>query len=748
MSATIVCIKKSEVRSQESGVRRINNGLKPHLIVSGTGVKTFFKTPLFRGGAFCLLTPVLLSLSCASIHRGIRVDTLAGLRKWVERRMKMLRVREVIIRHIMGVGVAIAWGFIYCAIASSLPMIQKLELDIQDSLIRLHKPGSPPEKILLVKINQFEMSGYDLHNLHNLNIFYATLVQSLIENGARVVVLNLPEQMKQYIDTDTDPRLKRPLKDTISQYSNQIVLVARPSTLPSGVSTLNIYNNLLPFNNKNTSPSITPDKIVSYFRQAPNRRALNNPARRVELFGRFSYEDDPDLNARHRVKSVARLALEKFYKVSNDQADLHRLTSLRILSPLQINFWGAADTFPSINFQFQCSSQIELEQCHSVFDSQSLQNLRDKLVLIDLPEGRMSESYSQPTPYGEMSIAEVQANLIASVMMHSFLATAKDAHSTITTLGFVLMSLYITNRFNKPKNQLIRLADLWFFLGLIGSYLALSLLLFLHGLLLPLSIPILGWLGTGSSVAAYLLFLQSVQQRQKLAERQAVLLQTRKLLHRVATDIHDGPLQELKLVMDKIELLNIQNPSPMIEQLLDHIEAIGLALRNQLSNTRNLAETLEITPELQFGLAQGIHEWLQQLINAGDLTIKVNQHLQPLREPKSDSAWIDAREDVFCFFREAITNIIHHAQPPNGTATEVTIYLLQEGNRCKLVIENNGTLPEHTDQDDLNKKRKTGGYGTKLMTTIASELPNGLCERVSLEKGGMRVTLEWTIEPV
>ncbi|MBO3464422.1 hypothetical protein G4P69_38500 [Aetokthonos hydrillicola CCALA 1050] len=64
------------------------------------------------------------------------------------------------------------------------------------------------------------------------------------------------------------------------------------------------------------------------------------------------------------------------------------------------------------------------------------------------------------------------------------------------------------------------------------------------------------------------------------------------------------------------------------------------------------------------------------------------------------------------------------------------------------MIENNGTLPEHTDQDDLNKKRKTGGYGTKLMTTIASELPNGLCERVSLEKGGMRVTLEWTIEPV
>ncbi len=646
--------------------------------------------------------------------------------------MKRLRVRHTIIRQSIAMGIAIAWSLIYCAIAGNLPSIQKAELDVQDSLIRLHKPGLPPEQILLLKVDASERSGYDLHNLSKLNLFYATLVKSLIDQGAKVVVLNLPEQMKQYVNTDT--RFTQPLKDEIRQYSKQIVLVARPSTLPAGTATLNIYDHLLPSRDDGTR-SIVPEQIVSYFRYAPNARGLNNPARRAELFGRFSYEGDPNPNLYHRVKSVATLALEKFYKASNDRASLQRVSSLQALSPLMVNFWGAEYTFPSIQFQLQCASQIQLGQCRGLIDPQTVQKLRDKLVLVDLPEGELPESYGERTPYGEMSIAEIQANLIASLMTHSFLrTTAKGFDSTITTFGFVLIGLYITHR---SKVRLIYRSDLWFFLGLVGGYLGLSLILFWQGLLLPLSLPIIGWIGTGVGVAAFLILRQSVQQRQKLAERQAVLMQTRKLLHRIATDIHDGSLQELKLVMDKLELLNIQHPSPLIDPLLDHLEAIGLSLRNQLSNTRTIAEKLEITPELQFGLSQGIEQWLEQLIRAGDLTLNLNLHLQLLREPKSDSAWIDAREDVFRFFREAIANLIHHAQPPNGTATQVSIALSQSGTQCRLVIENDGIS---------NHKRKTGGYGTKLMTTIASELTNGVWERVALEKGGTRVTLKWTIE--
>ena len=658
-------------------------------------------------------------------------------------------------RHAIGVSLSIAWGFIYCAVFSNLPMIQRLELDLQDSLIRLHKPAPIPNEMLLLKINQANMSGYDLHNLYKLNSFYAALLKKLFEQGARVVVLNLPEQMKQYIDIETNARLERPLREAIYQYTNQIVLVTRPNNLPSGTSALNIYNNLLPFDDESASRTIPPEQIISYFRYTPNPQNLNSPARRADLFNRFSYEDDPDPNLRHRVKSVATLALEKFYRASDDHAALEKITQLHTLPPVQINFWGPADTFPSLSFQLQCaSSQVELDQCHGLFSPQSLQMLRGKLVLVDLPEGKASEDYRERSPYGELSIAEVEANLIASLVTHSFLTVAPNGSVYIITMvGLVVMSLHSTGRSSKSRSQLVYRPSLWLFLGVIGGYMALSLVCFWQGLMLPLSIPLIGWLSTGTGIATYVVLRQSAQQQQKLAERQAALLQARKLLHRVATDIHDGPLQELKLVMDSLELLGINQPSPLTNQLLDRLEAIGLALRNQLTNTRTLAEKLEITPELEFGLAQGIHQWLQQLSSTGELNLVVREHLQPLQEPKFDSAWIDAREDIFRFFREAIANVIRHAQPPHGAATQVSIHLSQEGVWCSLVVSNDGTpieptVPSSTELNSTIRERKDSGYGTKLMATIAAQLPNGDWQRVPLKFGGMQVTLRWAMGTV
>ena len=63
--------------------------------------------------------------------------------------------------------------------------------------------------------------------MQQLNLFYANLVKNLIENDAKIVVLNLPEQMKEYVDIDTNNHLKRPLKTLIEKYPNQIVLVSR-----------------------------------------------------------------------------------------------------------------------------------------------------------------------------------------------------------------------------------------------------------------------------------------------------------------------------------------------------------------------------------------------------------------------------------------------------------------------------------------------------------------------------------------
>ena len=356
--------------------------------------------------------------------------------------------------------------------------------------------------------------------------------------------------------------------------------------------------------------------------------------------------------------------------------------------------------------------------------------------------GRLSELYSERTPYGEMSIAEVQANFIASLMKRSFITPVSQAVAIwINILCAIAIGLYLVYYLERSPDRAATLRAVMVLLGSIGIYGGLCLLLLTQGIAIPLTTPICGWEIASGLAVAYLFLQQSAQQRQKLAERQAVLFQARKLLYRVASDIHDGPLQDLKLVMDRLELLELQAPNVKTDILMERLETIGLALRHQLTNTVTLAEKLAIAPELQSGLIKGIQQSIERLIASGELTLSVKQSLQFLPEPKWDGEWIDAREDIFRFFREAIVNVIRHAQPPNGTATQVRIVLSQTGDLCQLVVENDGAIVEST----IDRQRKSGGYGTKLMATIAAELPQGSWERVALATGGIRVTLNWSI---
>ncbi len=224
-------------------------------------------------------------------------------------------------------------------------------------------------------------------------------------------------------------------------------------------------------------------------------------------------------------------------------------------------------------------------------------------------------------------------------------------------------------------------------------------------------------------------------------EQAAAISQARKLLHRIAANIHDGPLQELKLVMDSLELLQMNTPSVDINPILDRLEDMGNHLRQQLNQTRAIA--LEITPDLREGLDIGITRKIQHLVESGELAIHVIQHLQPLAEPQLNSLWLEAREDIYRFFTEAIANVMHHAQPPQGIATQVKVSLVQQGSQCKLTIENDGEILEQSVLEITSQQRKRGGYGMKLMETIAAELPQGRFQSVTLAEGGILVQLTW-----
>jgi signal transduction histidine kinase len=224
-------------------------------------------------------------------------------------------------------------------------------------------------------------------------------------------------------------------------------------------------------------------------------------------------------------------------------------------------------------------------------------------------------------------------------------------------------------------------------------------------------------------------------------EQTALISQARKLMHRLASDIHDGPLQELKVIMDRLELLQLQHPEQSIDPILDQLATLGTHLRQHLSRTNAIA--LDITPELRNGLDKGIQSQLTELLESGELTLQVIQQLQPLTEPILNSWWFEAREDIYRFFKEAIHNVIHHAQPPHGTATQVIVSLKQQDNQAILTIENNGAFLGAKAFEPTAQHRQRGGYGTKLMDTIAAELPDGKIQRISLREGGLRVQLTW-----
>ncbi|MFS8803036.1 CHASE2 domain-containing protein, partial [Synechococcus sp. R60.2] len=264
----------------------------------------------------------------------------------------------------------------------------------------------------------------------------------------------------------------------------------------------------------------------------------------------------------------------------------------------------------------------------------------------------------------------------------------------------------------------------------------------------PLVLPALASGLTGVSLLLTLVIVENQErllaQQQELerlrrAEQEAAIDQARKLLYRVATDIHDRELQELKVVMDNLESLQWQQhqgkaPDPTVyDHLLEQLERIGRGIRNQLNDVRTLAAKLRISPSLREGLHRGIEIYLDELIQSGSLTLSVERQLQPLQEPNTGE-WFDQREDILRFLREAIGNVIAHVQPPKGNASFVKVSLAQTERHCCLSVVNDGI--EYA-------PGLSGGYGSKAMNTIARYLPKGSWHRTRTPEGHTHVELHW-----
>lgn len=712
-------------------------------------------------------------------------------------------------------GLGTLWGLLYTLILlPSLSVetpLKEFEVQRKEQLSKVPEPrqtglGSDAvNQILLVTIDNREIIGSpkSFSRFRKLED-YTNLIKNLIDLGAKVVLINLPSEVLDSPEplTPIESGLSGDsIRSLVESYSDRIVLSSPPELKRSGTF-FRVYNQFLPINSRTLEPILPPETVQGFSefstpvskdglaaslqirtsqQQLIRQPLLNllkayssNPVRYPYAVENSFNSEISDTNASKDVKGGSVNSFQSAVCLTANKLNLSDVCSNRPLpsysdSHVSFSMWEA--DFPKSLGQEFCGTKVidpvqQVTGCNRVLQSNfslaQIEKVKDKIVIIDFPKNdpNWSELGTSVKPE-PLSPAEMQANVLASVLSNNIQYPLSQEWSLgLTLAGSMLVAWLLSPGLSKSRLWWLTRGPL-IVLGIPLAYAALLPTAFAGRVVLPITLPILTWVLTGISMTLVLLLeksrKQAAKQRQELTQRNATLSRTRKVLARVATDIHDGPLQELKLVMDQVEELEtmidpellVVKTSVKSEPIVDKLVRIGQDIRNQLNDLQIIArKQLDISPELVSGLAQGIQTHLKQLEERGDLRLKVKQRIKPLQEPELNPDWIDDREDIFRFFKEAINNVMRHAQQPYGRANWVEVCLEQQGEQCKLAIANDGVDVSGNTSKPLDQlaDHLPKGTGTKTMETIAISLDGGRWQRTLSPEGILRVELFWSLQ--
>ncbi|MBC7880165.1 MAG: CHASE2 domain-containing protein [Anaerolineae bacterium] len=613
----------------------------------------------------------------------------------------------------LGLIVGLVWGVLWSLFIPLTPLVS-LDLQSRDWFARLQPRAAAPKEIAIV--------GISSQTNYVLPATYASLIERILGQGrAKVVLLSLPNEYSRPAGND----YYDPLKRAIARYKDRLVLEGVPTS--QGLErSVDIFSNLLPFDNRELAYSVDPSQIVGI------REFLRDPdeiVRRTQLQNNLKRSDSG--------------IFETFYSADFLAVRQYAGHSPRLLNGQDRLYLFESDRdFANIPFKTLCPLQKDLEdRCGKLADPKILAGLRDHIVLVG-NVGDHPDALIVNTMIGPMNAVALHGNIIAGLLTGRRWQYLPQGLEILLVFGFSLVSGLALGM----RRRSISIA-------LVLGYVALTFGAAVQpsGLLLPIVPSLAAFVFIGNTLFYFrrseatrlrLAAQEAELERLRRAEREAILNQAKKLLYRVATDIHDRPLQELKLVMDQLEdqLIDLPTESALaiaLDRCIVELQEVGRSIRLELNDLRTVAAKLEITPTLKAGLHAGIETELDRLIANADLQLRVERHISPLIEPTADSQWLDAREDLFRFFKEVITNVLRHAQPKG--ATWVAIALTQTGLQATLKIENDGP--------PLGVASTSGGYGTKVLNTIAKELPDGNWERQERKEGGVTVTLHWNMPP-
>ncbi len=639
-----------------------------------------------------------------------------------------------------GIAWGVAWGSVL-SLASATPALYRLESDLQMRLLQSRLAQPVAADIVILGIDgQVDGSDGQAVDFFLDRTNYAGLALRLLEEArASVVVLNLPSSFV-VPQTLWNENLDAPLKNVVQQYPDRLVFATRSSE-SFRQAEINIYNHFLPFSSLSLEYVVEPEVVQGVVQYQLDQAGI---LRSAQVGGVFKRRDSQTLQTFPFVES---LTLGKY------DPDLAWHLFQNNQGPFQFNPLNVDQSIPIIPIEAVCPPQ-PVDPCLEPVNSAVLEQLNDRIVLVGFVDG-YPETFPITTAAGnQIAAVELQAQILSSFLRQEFYYVLPLVGSVgilflvAVGTGVVVMSTSDSDhpfRLSTPQKRTL--------------YLGLGIILYegwaiTQGLvwrwLWPLGTPVIAWGLTAVSVVLTRILIQNRErlqsQQQELeqlrrAEQEAAVDQARKLLYRVSSDIHDQELQELKLAMDAIETVQWQQQQGQTvklstyDDLLQQLERIGQGIRNQLNNVRILASKLSISPSLRDGLHAGIAHYLETLRTTGVLTLPLKTDLHPLQEPTT-SEWLDQREDILRFLREAMANVVSHVQPPRGSATYVVVQLKQVNQRCYLYIINDGIeyVPNHR-----------GGYGTKAMNTIAGYLPQGTWQRRQTPVGEVHVELQWDI---
>ncbi|MDX2271689.1 MAG: CHASE2 domain-containing protein [Cyanobacteriota bacterium] len=647
-----------------------------------------------------------------------------------------------------GLAWGVGWGTLLC-LTSSGPLLYRLESDARQALFRLRGSQTVAPEVVVVGIDgKIEGSNQTIDFLLD-RANYAGLTLKLLQAAqAKVVVLNLPSSFV-VPQTLGNEDLDAPLRQLVQQYPDQLVLATRSSE-SFRQAEISIYNQFLPFSSLLLEYLVPPEEVQGVVQYRLDAAGV---LRQAYLWGNYIRRDSQTLQGFASVEALAIAKLDRerarqLFRPGRQRLEFNPLEAEAGIPILPIE---ALCPPPPIN---NCSDP----QTEQVLDPDLKRQLQGKIVLVGFVDG-YTETFPVRIANGrQVAAVELQAQIISSLLQGT------QYHSIPVGLSWLVIELsaILTGVSLAANGQRLRLRwrhligqqRLMWPLAALLVYLAWAVAqFFFWRQIWPLTLPFLACGFTMLSVVLALVLLQNrdrlIAQQLELeqlrrVEQEAITDQARKLLYRVATDIHDQELQELKLVMDALESWQwqqTQGQPPDLSQydpLLAQLEGIGQGIRDQLNDVRTLASKLSISPTLREGLHQGMDHYLNGLIEVGMLTLPLKRHLQPLQEAPT-SEWLDAREDIMRFLREAMANVIGHVQPPKGTATFVEVKLTQRQHHCQLLVINDGV--------ELATTRR-GGYGSKAMNTIASYLPKGSWQRTLLPNHLTCVELHWEMPEI